>query len=84
MYPRWFQLTISLLNVIVRRGELVDETNSIPKTWPLASAVAERLWNNDVSDDIPLTRKRLEQHRCRMVSRDIPASPIGPGTCSFS
>jgi hypothetical protein len=62
-------------------GELVDETNALQKTWPLAAAVAERLWSEDSVRDIDAARERMEDFRCKLVMNGIPAAPIGPGSC---
>jgi len=62
-------------------GELVDETNALQKTWPLAAAVAERLWSDPSVRDIDAARGRMKEFRCKLVRRGIPAVPIGPGSC---
>ena len=62
-------------------GELVDETNALQKTWPLAGAVAERLWSDDSVRDMDAARERMEEFRCKLVRKGIPAAPIGPGYC---
>ncbi|KAH7624918.1 putative Beta-hexosaminidase subunit beta [Nannochloris sp. 'desiccata'] len=62
-------------------GELVDETNALQKTWPLAAAVAERLWSDDSVRDIDAARERMEEFRCKLLRRGVPAAPIGPGYC---
>ncbi|UXI18698.1 calreticulin [Sarcoptes scabiei] len=63
-------------------GEFVDGTNLIARLWPRASAVAERLWSDPTqTQDVDSARHRLDQHRCRMVRRGIPASPILNGFC---
>src|SRR6218665_1847634 len=63
-------------------AEFADTTNVISRLWPRASAVAERLWSqpNDILN-IDDARHRLDNHRCRMVRRGIPASPILNGYC---
>lgn len=64
-------------------GEYVDATNLLPRLWPRASAAAERLWSLPVSE-APSTDDaayRLDQHRCRMLRRGIPAQPILNGFC---
>lgn len=49
---------------------------------PRASAVAERLWSNPAltysTDD---AQYRLDEHRCRMLRRGIPAEPTLNGHC---
>lgn len=62
-------------------GELVDSTNAIQKTWPLAAVVAERLWSDESVRDIEEARSRLAVQRCRMLRRGVPAAPLGPGFC---
>ena len=49
---------------------------------PRASAAAERLWSNSAdTQDVDSARLRLDQHRCRMLRRGIPAAPILNGYC---
>lgn len=65
-------------------GEWVDATNVIPRLWPRASAVAERLWSPKTVTDIKTAAIRLDEHRCRMVRRGINAEPPnGPGYCQY-
>ena len=64
-------------------GEYVDSTNILPRLWPRAGAVAERLWSpKDVTDTNDATL-RLHQQRCRMLQRGIPAEPIWKGSCDY-
>lgn len=56
-------------------GEYVDSTNLISRTWPRASAVAERLWSSRNTTEIQDMTVRLNQHRCRMLRRNIQAEP---------
>lgn len=65
-------------------GELVDETNSLQKTWPLAAAVSERLWHGPGPTDeatVDDARGRLEELRCRMLYYGLSAAPFMPGYC---
>uniref|UniRef100_A0A3B3Q3Q2 Beta-hexosaminidase n=1 Tax=Paramormyrops kingsleyae TaxID=1676925 RepID=A0A3B3Q3Q2_9TELE len=48
-------------------GEYVDATNLMPRLWPRASAVAERLWSSKDVKDVKDAYSRLTEHRCRMV-----------------
>ncbi len=49
---------------------------------PRASSVAERLWSNAAdTQDVDTARHRLDQQRCRMLRRGIPAAPILNGYC---
>ncbi|OBS76984.1 hypothetical protein A6R68_16558 [Neotoma lepida] len=52
-------------------GEYVDGTNFIPRLWPRASAVGERLWSPENVTDLRDAYNRLAAHRCRMVSGGI-------------
>ncbi|RZC34075.1 Glyco hydro 20 domain containing protein [Asbolus verrucosus] len=63
-------------------GEYVNQYNIIPKVWPGASAVAERLWSNVNVSNFTDAQKRIEEHACRMNRRGIGAlPPNGPGFC---
>ncbi|GBM99051.1 Beta-hexosaminidase subunit beta [Araneus ventricosus] len=63
-------------------GEFVDGTNLLARLWPRASAVAERLWSPaELTNDTESASFRLDEHRCRMVRRGIPAQPILNGFC---
>ncbi len=48
-------------------AEYVDSTNFLSRTWPRASAVAERLWSKTDFSDLPSATKRLHNHRCRLI-----------------
>ena len=62
-------------------GEYVDDTNFISRTWPRASAVAERAWSSEDTTDIDDAEARLGELRCKLVERGIPAEPLNPGFC---
>ncbi|RWS08862.1 beta-hexosaminidase subunit alpha-like isoform X3 [Dinothrombium tinctorium] len=63
-------------------SEYIDETNFLSRTWPRASAVAERLWSSKHVADSEKASPRFDRFRCLMKERGIPAHPInGPGFC---
>nr|BAE35636.1 unnamed protein product [Mus musculus] len=62
-------------------GEYVDSTNLVPRLWPRAGAVAERLWSSNLTTNIDFAFKRLSHFRCELVRRGIQAQPISVGYC---
>lgn len=62
-------------------SHIVDATNLIPRVWPRASAMAERLWSNDSIYNPDDAAFRLDEQRCRMLNRGIKAQPILNGFC---
>eukprot|EP00164_Ancoracysta_twista_P004718 GFYU01006382.1.p1 GENE.GFYU01006382.1~~GFYU01006382.1.p1 ORF type:complete len:565 (+),score=216.74 GFYU01006382.1:165-1859(+) len=62
-------------------GETVDGSNFMARVWPRAAAVAERLWSPEDTTDWTDALNRFNQHRCRMLRRDIAVSPLEPSYC---
>ncbi len=62
-------------------SEYVDGTNIETRLWPRASAIAERLWSAATVNDPEEAKFRLDEHRCRLLRRGIPASPVLNGYC---
>jgi hexosaminidase len=63
-------------------AEYVDSTNLISRSWPRASAVAERLWSPQNVTDINSATTRIHTHQCRMIARGLMAEPAsGPSFC---
>lgn len=64
--------------------EYVDGAKLLELAWPRASAVAERLWSSPGDTrSIDDARYRLDEHRCKMLERGIPANPVMNGYCPF-
>jgi len=64
-------------------SEYVDATNSISRTWPRASAPAERFWSNPKDYNIDSVRFRLDDMRCLMLKRGFNVQPILNGYCEW-
>jgi len=64
-------------------SEYVDATNSISRTWPRASAPAERFWSNPKDYNIDSGRFRLDDMRCLMLKRGFNVQPILNGYCEW-
>lgn len=63
-------------------SEYVDASGIMPRTWPRACAVAEKLWSaKDASDSIAAV-PRIKKMHCIMQRRGLRVEPInGPGFC---
>ncbi|KAH9396435.1 hypothetical protein TYRP_019842 [Tyrophagus putrescentiae] len=63
-------------------AEYVDGSNLISKSWPRASAIAERLWSSSTHKKASEARGRFHGQFCRMQRLGIRGGPIdGPGFC---
>lgn len=62
-------------------SEYVDGGNIEARLWPRASPIAERLWSPSDINDPEEAKFRLDEQRCRLLRRGIPASPILNGYC---
>lgn len=63
-------------------GEFVNSMNLIPRLWPRASAVGERLWSAANVNNPNEAAARLQEHECRMMQRGYPVQPAnGAGFC---
>ena len=63
-------------------GEFVNSVNLIPRLWPRASAVAERLWSPATATNVKEAAQRLQEMECRLLQRGYPVEPAnGPGFC---
>ncbi|PAA48748.1 hypothetical protein BOX15_Mlig005042g2 [Macrostomum lignano] len=64
-------------------NEYQDDNTVLQRIWPLASAVAERLWSSpEATRDLLAAGRRIEEQRCRMRARGIPVGVAsGPGSC---
>nr|XP_048279488.1 beta-hexosaminidase subunit alpha isoform X2 [Myodes glareolus] len=62
-------------------GEYVDSTNLVPRLWPRAGAIAERLWSSNLTTNMDFAFNRLSHFRCELLRRGIQAQPISVGYC---
>ncbi|KAF7257884.1 hypothetical protein EG68_05137 [Paragonimus skrjabini miyazakii] len=66
-------------------SEYQSDDTIIQKIWPVTSAIAERLWSPAFVNSMERVGPRIEEQRCRMISRGIPQSVLqGPGSCELS
>ena len=66
-------------------GEFVNSINLIPRLWPRASAVSERLWSSSHINNKVKAAARLQEHECRMLKRGYRVEPSnGPGYCNIN
>jgi hexosaminidase len=62
--------------------EYVDGSGIMPRTWPRASAVAERLWSDANVKDTRRALPRIRRMQCLMQKRGLRVEPInGPSFC---
>ena len=64
--------------------EYADGSSVVAKSFPRSGAVAERLWTADDKLDIKSSIYRMERFICDLLSRGIPAEPLGPGSCPIN
>ena len=57
----------------------MDATNFLPRMWPRASAVGERGWSPKTTTDATDAQIRIQEWRCKLIKRGIPAEPISNG-----
>nr|XP_020018929.1 beta-hexosaminidase subunit alpha [Castor canadensis] len=62
-------------------GEYVDSTNLVPRLWPRAGAVAERLWSSNSTRNVDFAFSRLSRFRCELLRRGVQAQPLSIGYC---
>ena len=64
-------------------SEFVDGAEIIARTWPRASAVAERLWSSGDVRDIQAAAPRIQRMQCLMQQRGLRVGAIhGPAFCA--
>jgi hexosaminidase len=61
--------------------EWIDSSNLLSRAWPRGSAVAERLWSPESVTDLADATERINDQRCRLIGRGLPAGPLDPGFC---
>ncbi|KAI0219390.1 Beta-hexosaminidase subunit beta [Lamellibrachia satsuma] len=63
--------------------EYVNDASLMPRLWPRATAIAERLWSSESVNDMVLAAPRIEEQRCRMQRRGLNVGVLsGPGFCN--
>ena len=62
--------------------EYINTVTVVPRSFPRASAVAERLWSAEDVMDVVDAAARLQEHECRMMARGYSVQPSdGAGYC---
>ncbi|CAH8611924.1 unnamed protein product [Heterobilharzia americana] len=63
-------------------SEYQSDYTVLMRIWPATSAIAERLWSSRNTIDLVYAGPRIEEQRCRLINRGIPAGVLlGPGYC---
>ncbi|CAH8572687.1 unnamed protein product [Schistosoma turkestanicum] len=63
-------------------SEYQSDYTVLTRIWPTTSAVAERLWSSKNITNLETAGPRIEEQRCRLINRGIPAGVLlGPGYC---
>ncbi|CAG2170408.1 unnamed protein product [Oppiella nova] len=63
-------------------SEYINAANLISRTWPRASATAERLWSPKSFNSTEKAAKRFHRQNCLMIERGLRVQPNeGPGYC---
>ena len=57
-------------------GESVDASDFAQTIWPRLAAVAERLWSPRNTNDTQTALPRIQEFRCLLNKRGIPAAPV--------
>ena len=55
--------------------EYVNTVTVVPRSFPRASAVAERLWSDAGVNDARAAAGRMQEHECRMMARGYRVQP---------
>ena len=62
-------------------GEHTNAAVMNVRVWPRAAGMAEALWSGHEGANVTEAYPRLLRHRCRMMQRGVPVTPLQPGFC---